>query len=305
MSLATAAELAARAGLPGEPLIALQGGTNSVWRVGSHFILRIRPGGPDVVRELERIHDVAGIVSTAAPLVRPAGSTGRVVSYNNVHATLWLHTPGTQPLDYEAFGASVRRLHDDGANALRYHATHGPTQARELSTRLPHALDTAPLTAELAQLREHAHITAAEHQLLTARVQHVSDDVDQYGYQPHQLVGPALIHDDLRAKNVLTHIGRDAQPHVTLLGPDSLAWGPREYDLAFLVRGRREQLYTDRDLDAFASGYGAGLPEDELVDALSATHQLRWLLNRIRIRTTNAKAADFARCELERLTTRR
>lgn len=265
------------AGLPTDGWVPLSGGrTNAVWaQPSTHTVLRV--AGADICAdESQRTLTLADqLARRGVAVVAPTKS--RVLRLGARHATRWKLETAYGPVDYEAFGAATRTLHVRGADVAR--------NAQRTGLRIPAALDHEHLRRALDLLRVSATLSAAEYALLEPWVDRLAEDADRLGCSAFTDSKTSaddergrLVHDDLWAKNAIPVRAADGTAKVVLADCDNLAWGPAEYDLAFITRGVEAGKVTAGEASAFASGYGEALPNVETAWAFARAHRLRWVL---------------------------
>lgn len=216
-----------------------EGRTNAVF-LGDTLgvvVLVAAPGvGSDVVAHRM---ELARAVARQAPFVRPSADEPLPVTTDEGVLSVWDLVPTVPDRDVEAVGHAVARLHAVDGTALRVGSVAlGP--ARVMA-------DTA---AWIDGLARDGRLRPAD-----ARVLSSIDDRLLGVLGPPDAAATGLLHGDLYWPNVLT-----TSDGAVLCDADELGLGSPEYDVALLLDPDRGSLRAT-DVEAFASGYGAPVPD--------------------------------------------
>jgi hypothetical protein len=236
---------------------AAEGRTNTVF-LGESLGVVVSVAGPGVVADAvtARIR-LAGAVAERAPFVRPLLDVPQAQATDGGVVSVWEYVPTVPVRDLEAIGAAVARFHAvDGSTLETGTPALGPARVM---------WDSAAWIDDLALRRLLRPVDA--------RVLSVVDRRLRAALGPPDSGATALVHGDLFWPNVLV-----TTDGAVLCDTDELGFGSPEYDVAFLLDPDRGQVAA-ADLQAFASGYGAPVPDAgmrrELVQRSHLTFTLR------------------------------
>ncbi|WP_433229264.1 phosphotransferase [Actinomadura formosensis] len=260
-----------RAGLDptGAELLRLR--SNAVFKIRAPIIARIATA-PTAAERLPTVLAVTRwLADRGFPTVRPAdGIIGQPMNVDGATVTFWHYVPtAPAPATTTDLGRLLRALHT------------GPTPPFQLRK----------LTDPLASIR-----TTVQHQLgvlndddrawLTDRI---ADLTNAWLALPFR-EPPALLHGDAWIDNLLRH----EDGRVILGDWDSVALGPREWDLIHSYHGERRFGLSPTDVNDFATAYGDDLRE---WDGYETLMQIRDIYA-IGIHIRNAPGDPFSRREL-------
>ena len=225
------------------PVVLVRAVSTVVFRVGERAV-KVHPPGTDPAH-LARVHAVL----SDSPVALTASAPPVVTSSGVVTTTAW--APSTRTADWGAVGTVLRTLHDlPSAAAL---PTWTPLR------RLPAQLEGLPPA--------YARLVLDRRDAVLARLAGLP-----------ALLPPGAVHGDVAPDNLL--VGPTGPRFIDL---DFACRGPREYDLAAVVRRAAAGQVPDADYRAFVAGYGVdlrGWPGLALLDelcALSALGFRRWI----------------------------
>ncbi|WP_026405296.1 aminoglycoside phosphotransferase family protein [Actinomadura rifamycini] len=248
-------------------------------RLRSNAVFKLR--GPIIVRiatapaAAERLPAVLAATRWLAgrdfPTVEPADEiTDQPVTLDGVTATFWRYIPTSPtPASTRDLGRLLRDLHT------------GPTPPfplREL---------TDPLAGIRATVQHHPGVLTTTEQEWLSR--HIAAMTDAWNRLPFT-APPALVHGDAWIDNLLRH----QDGHVVLADWDSVAAGPREWDLIHSHHGQRRFGLSPADVDDFTSAYGYDLHKWPGYETLMRIRDLY----AIGIHIRNAPGDPFSRREL-------
>lgn len=218
---------------------ATQGRTNAVFLGASLgvVVLVAAPGvGSDAVAYRM---DLAREVAARAPFVRPAADEPLPVATLDGVLSVWEFVPTIPDRDFEAVGEAVARLH----------AVDGTTLGVG-STPLGPARVMADTTAWIDELARGGRLRPADARVLSSVDRRIHDALG-----PPDAAATGLLHGDLHWPNVLL-----TPDGVVLCDADELGLGSPQYDVAYLLDPDRGNS-SAADVEAFASGYGAPVPD--------------------------------------------
>jgi hypothetical protein len=200
-------------------------------------VVMVAGAGADATLVAQRVR-VAAAVAQRAPFVRPDPGEPHPVTTDDGIVSVWEYVPTVPWRDLEAVGTSVAAFHAVDGTMLATGTALGPARVMADTTRWIDAL------AERRRLRP-----------ADAKVLRVVDRrlLDALG--PPDPTARGLLHGDLYWPNVLL-----TRQGAVLCDTDELGLGSPAYDVAHLLDPDRDHL-TVADVDAFASGYGAPVPD--------------------------------------------
>lgn len=212
--------------------------SNAVFKLRAPLIARIAtaPTAP------ERLPAVLAVTRWLAdrgfPTVRPADDIAeQPVNVDGATVTFWHYIPTASfPAGTADLGRLLRDLHT------------GPTPPFPLRTL------TDPLASIRATVRHHPGVLSPEEQSwLAGRIAALTEAWNALPFHEP----PALLHGDAWIDNLLRH----QDGHVILGDWDSVAIGPREWDLIHSHHGERRFGLSPSDIDDFTAAYGYDLRE--------------------------------------------
>ncbi|MFD0690973.1 phosphotransferase enzyme family protein [Actinomadura fibrosa] len=247
--------------------------SNAVFKLRAPIVVRIATS-PNAAERLPAVLAVTRwLAGRGFPTVQPADEVNdQPVTLDNVTATFWRYVPSSAtPVHTSELGRVLRDLH----------ATPPPS--------FPIKTLTDPLASIRTTVTHHPGIlTADERTWLSQRIAALTSAWNELPFA----APPALVHGDAWIENLLRH--RDG--HVVLGDWDSVAIGPREWDLIHNYHGQRRFGLSPSDVDAFATAYGYDLRDWSGYDTLM---QIRDVYA-IGIHIRNAPGDPFSRHELSR-----
>lgn len=227
------------------PIVVLAGGTTSHVYANQDLVARVHPStAADHARQ--QVDVARQLVAAGVPVIEPVGT---VTEIDGFVVTLWVRERPGGPLDPEAFGAAVRRLHDAPVTLV---ADVRPT----LEVAHAHAaFEDLAQTGRLARrsLQVLAYVITAAAPLLDGVV--------------------VVTHGDLWPRNVLS-----AARGPVLAELDTMSPGPAVHDLALALHAADYVSaavigpHDPIDAVAFSSGYGAPVPGPADRELVVAAH---------------------------------
>ncbi|MER6808105.1 aminoglycoside phosphotransferase family protein [Spirillospora sp. NPDC000708] len=210
--------------------------SNAVFKLQAPIIVRIATA-PNAAERLPAVLAVTRwLADRGFPTVEPAdGITTQPVAVDGVTATFWRYVPSSATgVSTTDLGHLLRDLHN---------SPPPPFPVRSL---------TDPLASIRATVQLHPGVlTPADQAWLTTRITHLTD-----AWRALPFVSPpTLVHGDAWIDNLLRH----QDGHVVLGDWDSVAIGPREWDLIHSYHGQRRFGLSRTDVDTFAAAYGYDL----------------------------------------------
>jgi len=247
--------------------------SNAVFKLRAPIIVRIATA-PTAAERLPTVLAVTRwLAARGFPTVRPADEiTDQPLSVDGATVTFWSYIPTASALTTTSdLGRLLRDLHN------------GPTPPFPLRP-----LDD-PLASIRATVRHHPGVLDRDDQAWLA--ERITDLTQAWRALPFPH-SPTLVHGDAWIDNLLRH----QNGHVVLGDWDSVAFGPREWDLIHSYHGERRFGLSATDVDDFAAAYGYDLrvwPGYETLMDIRDTYA-------IGIHIRNAPGDPFSRQELAR-----
>ncbi|RFU41202.1 aminoglycoside phosphotransferase family protein [Actinomadura logoneensis] len=247
--------------------------SNAVYKLKDPIIVRIATA-PTAAERLPAVLAVTRWLDQHGfPAVRPADHIAdQPVMCTGVAVTFWDYVPCSDvPSTTSELGRLLRDLH-------AYPAP--PISLRSLDD---------PLASLRANLRQHPEsLTPGERDWLSHRINDLTEQWKQLPFAGP----PALVHGDAWIDNLFRH----HDGHVVLGDWDSVALGPREWDLIHSYHGQARFGLSQRDVDSFATAYGYDLRTWPGYEALQRIRDLY----AVGIHIRNAHGDPFSRQELPR-----
>ncbi|MFI0354237.1 aminoglycoside phosphotransferase family protein [Actinomadura sp. 9N407] len=247
--------------------------SNAVFKLQAPIIVRIATA-PNAADRLPAVLAVTRwLAERGFPTVHPADEiTDQPVTLAGITATFWRYIPtGNVPVSTGELGRILRDLH-------RFPAP--PFPVRTL---------TDPLASVRTSVHQHPGVLDTNEQSWLR--ERIADLTDAWNALPFT-TPPALVHADAWIDNLLRH----QNGHAVLSDWDSVAIGPREWDLIHSYHGQRRFGLSPTDVDTFAAAYGHDLRDWPGYESLM---QIRDLYA-IGIHIRNAPGDPFSRRELGR-----
>ncbi|WP_433234851.1 phosphotransferase family protein [Actinomadura nitritigenes] len=246
--------------------------SNAVFKLQAPIIVRIATA-PNAAERLPAVLVVTRwLADRGFPTVEPADEiTAQPVAIDGVAATFWRYVPTSATgVSTNDLGRLLRDLHK---------SPPPPFTVRSL---------TDPLASIRATVQCHPGVLVpADQAWLTTRIANLTDAWRALPFASP----PTLVHGDAWIDNLLRH----QDGHVVLGDWDSVAIGPREWDLIHSYHGQRRFGLSPTDVDTFAAAYGYDLREWAGYETLM---QIRDVYA-IGIHIRNAPGDPFSRQELE------
>ncbi|RFU40216.1 aminoglycoside phosphotransferase family protein [Actinomadura logoneensis] len=247
--------------------------SNAVYKLKDPIIVRIATA-PTAAEWLPAVLAVTRWLDQHGfPTVRPTDHiTDQPLMCSGVAVTFWDYVPASDlPSTTSELGRLLRDLHAFPTP---------PIALRRL---------VDPLASLRANLQQHPdNLTPSERGWLS---HHITDLTEQWEQLP--FVGPpVLLHGDAWIDNLFRH--RDG--HVILGDWDSVALGPREWDLIHSHHGQTRFGLNQHDVDAFTTAYGHDLRAWPGYETLQRIRDLYAVSIHIR----NAHGDPFSHQELRR-----
>lgn len=239
---------------------------NHTYRAGEEVI---RVSVPDLQVSLTSVTDALGDAG-----VIHARPTGRLQDVGEWEVTTWeFCEPQADEVDFAAFGASIRRLHDLDRSVF---ADLEPIRS---CTTFPH-LDLEPHLAAVAPHLDPRARTGLEAEL-----------VDLAAWRDEVAAAPRVVaHGDVHFNNVI--------PPATIIDWDMLCEAPRAWDHAPMISAIGRWGVPPEAYAAFAAGYGADLRSDPLAQRLARLRDLAATIM-LAVRVVGGSATIAAAAELE------
>lgn len=262
----------------------LGGGTNTSWHVeGTPYVVRVADESVDNGMLQIGLQTAVALQRTKVRFVEPAFPLviqTQTKDGREVRGSIWFYDePGGEETDYRGLGKLVRRLQEEGSEAVK-----------AAGVQLPQAMSIPELKAELADLRKAGLIDFASHQLLASWIPRIQRAASRLPESKQ-----VLVHDDLWAKNAIMTRDRG----LVLCDPDNFSWGRADYDLAFISRGREAGVISREQVRAFEEGYGARVPDINTAWRLAMFHRFRWVCHLAARAQTNPESAKKLAAEIE------
>jgi aminoglycoside phosphotransferase (APT) family kinase protein len=247
--------------------------SNAVFKLRAPIVVRIATA-PNAIDRLRTVLAVTRwLANRGFPTVTPADDVAaQPVTLDGVAVTFWHYVPsGTTKV---TTGDLARLLRDLHASPMP------PFPIRTLAD---------PLSSVRASVLDHRGVLDLEaHSWLTERISSLTKAWEALPF----VFSPTLVHGDAWIDNLLRH----EDGHIILGDWDSVAIGPREWDLIHSYHGQRRFGLIPHDVNAFASTYGYDLREWIGFETLM---QIRDFYA-IGIHIRNAPGDPFSRRELTR-----
>ncbi|MFA1550753.1 phosphotransferase [Actinomadura chokoriensis] len=212
--------------------------SNAVFKLRAPIIARIATA-PTAVERLPAVLAVTRwLADRGFPTIRPADDiTGQPMNVDGAAITFWHYIPTAST---PATTADLGRL---------LHALHtGPTPPLRLRTLVD------PLASIRATVQHQPGVLDHDDQRWLR--DRIADLTDAWHALPFR-EPPTLLHGDAWIDNLLRH----EDGHVLLSDWDSVALGPREWDLVHSYHGQRRFGLSPADVNDFATAYGYDLRE--------------------------------------------
>ncbi|RSN56614.1 aminoglycoside phosphotransferase family protein [Actinomadura sp. WAC 06369] len=247
--------------------------SNAVFKLRQPIIVRIATA-PTAAERLPAVLAVTRwLAERGFPTVQPADEIAdQPVTIDGVTATFWRFVPTSPtPASTHDLGRLLRELHT---------GPRPPFPMRQL---------TDPLASIRATVHQHPGVLdAAEQEWLRGRITAMTAAWNELPF----VTPPALLHGDAWIDNLMRH----QDGHVVLGDWDSVAIGPREWDLIHSHHGQRRFGLSPADVDDFTDAYGYDLREWPGYETLMRIRDLY----AIGIHIRNAPGDPFSRRELAR-----
>lgn len=247
--------------------------SNAVFKLREPIIVRIATA-PTAAERLPTVLAVTRwLADRGFSTVRPADEiTDRPLSVDGATVTFWRYIPTTSdPATTADLGRLLRRLHASPMPSFPLRTLKDPLAS--IRTTVQHQLGVLTPDDQVWLSHRITDLTNAWHSLPF--------------HEPS-----ALLHGDAWIDNLLRH--RDG--HVVLGDWDSVAAGPREWDLIHSYHGERRFGLSPTDVNDFAAAYGYDLRG---WDGYETLMQIRDVYA-IGIHIRNAPGDSFSRQELAR-----
>lgn len=210
--------------------------SNAVFKLRAPIIVRIATA-PDAAERLPAVLAVTRwLAERGFPTVQPADEViDQPLLVNGIAVTFWRYVPcADRGVSTGDLGRVLRELH---AGPLP------PFPIRRL---------TDPLASVRATVQDHPGVLdSGEQTWLAERIASLTEAWHALPFDGP----PALVHGDAWIDNLLRH----QDGHVVLGDWDSVAIGPREWDLIHSHHGQHRFGLSRTDVDAFAAAYGRDL----------------------------------------------
>ncbi|WP_433332972.1 phosphotransferase enzyme family protein [Spirillospora sp. CA-294931] len=247
--------------------------SNAVFKLKEPIIVRIA-FAPDAAERLPGVLSVTHWLSRQGfPTVRPTDRAAQQpIRHENTSTTFWDYVPTSEePPTTAELGGLLRRLHSLNAP---------PVQVRGFED---------PLVSVRTSLRDHPDaLRPSEQEWLTRRIAELSARWKSLPFAEPL----TLVHGDAWIDNLLR--GEDGNP--VLCDWDSVAIGPREWDLIHSYHGQHRFGLSPHDVETFTTAYGRDLRAWSGYPTLLSIRDIY----AVGIHIRNAHGDSFSRHELDR-----